>query len=1687
MRKQQFVNAGRRALALALTCVLALPIGIVTNTNAVEGRVIDSNYTKNVLWSTSFENSTNFKNSTLDTKGTDNVSQSLNTDIAGDLSYLINREKVSGSSAYNSGEVMLNLFDGSTSTKFLTTASPTEIIVKMKNDTRKVVKTYYLASANDEQNRDPAVWVLQGRNSDGEGWTQIDSRSGQTFSSRYQYNQYNLNNNTAYSQYRLYITGNYGNVSMTQLSEFVLATGEDTVIEESSGGMLTEIGVGPSEAWNQSSNKGWSGSYALECIGSHVGNGRAYSYNVIYDNLNISVSNNTNLRYIIFPAMSNGQVYDFEYTQMHFAVDLKFTDGTYLSSLGAVDQNGNIVSPQAQGDSRTLMTNQWNEIYSNIGKVAQGKTIQKILVAYDMSSHKNQDLSSFKTYFDDIEIYNQDTPVYTHLSDYVNILRGTNDSPGFSRGLTAPIVLTPQGFNFWAPATNYGSNEIYSYQSTNFKFMTISHEPSYWIGDRGTWQFMVNTSQNASSSSNYSTQNMNSAFSHDNEVAKAHYYKVAFGSNGGDAANSQMELTPTSHGAVVRFTYNNTSNKSVIFDCIRANGGLTYSGNTFTAYSDHTSNGSKRMYIYGEFSETPIATKQNGKNGIASFSSNVVTMKLATSYISYDQAKKNLQLEIGSDSFDTIYSKAQAEWDKQLSIVTDVKGATYEQLVTLYSCIYRLYAYPNIMSENTGTNSNPVWVYKSPYGNDGDAPESGLIYINNGFWDTYRTAWAGYTLFTPSKATDLLNGLVQHYLDQGWVPRWIAPGGTNSMVGTSSDVIFADAMSKGLEFDYVNAYKSALRNAATVSSNLTNGGRNKLEVSNFIGYAPGGGECFSWSMEGYINDYGIAMMAKKLAEESTNEIERANYFSEYIYYLNRAKNYTIMFDNSGLDATSKWLKGRNQDGGFTTGNYTNGAFDPFFWGSDYTETNAYNMSVSVPQDGVGIANLYGGADQLAEKLDTIFETEGIYNGYNAVNGVGGIHEQKEAREVKLGQYGHSNQPSHHIPYMYLYSSRPWETQKYVRDILDRCYVGASFGQGYIGDEDNGEMSAWYIFSALGFYPLVMGSDEFAIGSPLFDEATVNLEGGKTLVIKANNNSNENVYVDSMYVNGKEYNKTSIKYDEIINGGTIEFNMSSTPNKSWGTGEDNELSSITTGDNIPKAYVDFTDDADTSGTTGVTTLANLYDNTSSTETAVANSTTLMFTFNEAKAVRLLTLTSSASGRTPDKVVIYGDNGDGNWKTLGTFNDSGSLFFNIWGKYTRPFAISGDKIAKYSRYKVELTGTDAYLAEVEILGYEDDSILRSDLEKAIDAINKVDATNAYVVIADKVNSALANAEKVYNNIYSSDDMIVEAYQMIDEVVDIDTGILHTIDASHFEAENFDDKASAIVNDGNNIGGVKRNTWVKYDTVYFNGKAKNIKVNYAGQNSDAGGYVEVYLDKKVGEPIATIDLPTTGNGWGTYVTVSAQIEKEVTGLHNVYFVFKNDGTHTYVANVDWVEFEVEQISETEKINVEGFQYSTVLNGLRTISSVEPIINGREVVEFGNIYAIIEGDVTVEDMIVGSASPYVAQFTATEVGVATGKYTESDTAICYVMTMIGNGTTKEAYAQNYMVRAYAKLSDGSYVYSEVSDYSIFSVAKALYENKLMPSQEKHKYLYENIILKVDEDYIEVDYSWDDTIVGPW
>ncbi len=1527
-KKKQIFSYLASGLITASTIISACPINVL----AVEKR--DQLIQDEILWHTSFNDATGFLENTVDqTKGSENVEGFVPAEkIKGDITTSVLLSSVTGSSDFNNDERKIKLFDSDSGTKFLTNDNVPSVeqpvYVEFAFEQAQILDRYAIVSANDSPERDPKNWIFFG-SVDGENWVEIDSQNNQNFEKRFEKKEVIIENPTAYQYYKIEITANKGNDKLTQFADLLLGTGKDSS-EVQEPTMVTKISSGPSEAWNQKANTGWDDEYALEISGTHLGTEAAHSWNVLYKDLNITIDENTALSYLIFPGLVDSE-YDYNWTQMNMAVDLKFADGTYLSDAGIDDTNGNLLTPQGQGDSRTLVTNQWNKITARLGQYPslRGKVITEVLVAYDNKDNKADKDVDFKNYLDDIKIFEEALEDYddNNLAEYVNILRGTNDSPNFSRGLTVPLVTRPHGFNFWAPVTNSGDNKLYTYQQNGnigtLKHITVSHEPSYWVGDRGNWEYMVNTSIDPNGTGSIGANERAAKFSHENETAKAHYYGVEF--NEGNAQGAKLELSPTMHGSATRFTFNdNAKYHNVILDTVRGSDKklvLNEDRKSFTAQSNPNSNGMKTMYVYGEF-DTKWTSQRYGNSSqnsaILNFDDETtVEMKVATSFISYEQAKKNLELELNGKDYDDIYNEAREEWNDKLDVIT-VKGASHEQKVTLYSNLYRMFAYPNLLSENTGTNQEPVWQYKSTVSND---VKDGELYYNNGFWDTYHTTWAGYQLLTPSKYEEMLNGLVEHYNDGGWVPRWVAPGGTNSMVGTSSDVIFGDAAAKGANFELEDAYKSSLKNAAVANvENLTLGGRAELTTSIFRGYTTNStGEGFSWSMEGYINDYGISQMAQRLADEALeagdNEAAQT-YQDEADYYRNRALNYVKLFDGSSDDPTEKWFKGKNASGEWTSGD----SFDPIFWGGDYTETDAYNMTVTVPQDGNGLANLYGGPEALGKRMDTIFTTKGTYNGYNAVDGVGGIHEQREARDVKLGQYGHSNQPSHGIIYMYNYAKQPWKTQALVRDVLHRCYVGGDFGQGYIGDEDNGEMSGWQILSSLGFFPVNMGSGEFAIGSPLYDEATIHLENGKTMVIKANDNSDENVYIQSMTVNGEAYNSSFISSQILTDGGEIVFNMGSTPNKNWGI--DGEGTSITSGTEIPNPQEDLTVsnldikeefstniNKDTIIGNGITNIANLFDNNSNNAATFTEDTDLYYSFIRPVKVNMLTLTSTKNqqAEAPDSFVLYGSNDGEIWSELSSREN---IEFE-WGRYTRPF--SSDSTKGYQYYKLSLKGGTT-LSEVELIGYTNDysSIDKELLSKVIEAARAVDQSQMGEAVKQLLNEGIAVAQSVVDNADATQDEIVAQYTALQNILNRISNIRDGL--TKIEAETFDTSHSSIVNDGANIGGVKKNTWVGYKDVDFMVAPNQLEVRYSVQNSDgcSKGEIEVRLDSRDSEPLFTVGTTHTG-GWGNYVTTTVDIPEDVQeqfmGLHAVYFTFVGndsaDANKAYVANVDYFDF--------------------------------------------------------------------------------------------------------------------------------------------------------------------------------------
>ncbi|MFB9359484.1 GH92 family glycosyl hydrolase [Actinoplanes nipponensis] len=1187
----------------------------------------------------------------------------------------------------NGNEGRANLNDGDSATKWLVD-TPTSW-AQYTLDAPAEVVGYALTSANDAPERDPRDWTLQG-SADGSTWTTVDTRTGQTFAERFQTRTYTVADPGSFPIYRLSITG-HPSGDLTQLAELELA-GAD-VTPPPAGPMQSRTGPGPASSPTAKAGVGFTGLQAFQIAGRHTAEGRGHSTNQVFD-VDVAVTADTELSYLVLPELNRE---DLSNPATYTAVDLAFTDGTYLSDLRAVDQHGVVVSAAAQGASQTLYTAQWNKRTARIGEVAAGRTVDRILIAYDKPSGP----TTFRAWYDDIAL--AEVPASRpreHLAEYAETRRGTMSSGDFSRGNNFPATAVPHGFNFWTPVTNAGTTSwLYEYHRQNnaanrptLQAFSASHEPSPWMGDRQTFQVMPS---GATGVPDANRANRALAFGHENEVAKPYHYGVTF-DNG-----LRTEIAPADHAALLQFTFTGDSG-NLILDNVDSRSGLTIdaAGQAVSGWSDVNSGGLSagftRMFMYATV-DAPVTasgmlpTGNRPSTGYLKFDTTAdktVRMRIATSLISVEQARHNLDLEIAADAtLASVRDRARELWDAKMHTV-EVEGASEDQLVTLYSNLYRLFLYPNSGYENTGSNDEPVYRHtvQSAVTSPASTPTrtgapvvDGKVYVNNGFWDTYRTTWPAYSLLTPRQAGEMVDGFVQQFRDGGWISRWSSPGYANLMVGTSSDVAFADAYLKGVPgIDAETAYRAAVKNA-TVTPPNANVGRKGLAGAIFKGYTPRDvtGEAMSWAMDGYINDFGIANMAEALAAEGGPRARQ--YAEEAEYFRNRALNYVHMFDPS-VD----FFQGKSSAGGWRNPPET---YDPRVWGYDYTETDGWNMAFHVPQDGQGLANLYGGRDGLARKLDKFFatpETATFHGSYG-----GPIHEMYEARDVRMGQWGFSNQPSHHIPYMYDYAGRPDQAQRLVREATARLYLGSEIGQGYPGDEDNGEMSAWQVFSALGFYPLQMGRPAYAIGSPLFTRATVNLENGRKIVVNAPGNSRRNVYVQSLKVNGKAYGSTSLPHALLADGATLDFTMGPSPS-TWGTGRDAAPPSLTTGDAVANPLRDLTGPG-----RGTASAPALVDDTSTTQATFADG--WQYTFASAgEQASYYTLTSGpAAAGDPSSWTLKGSYDGTTWTTIDQRSDQK---FD-WRLQTRPFKIASP--GRYRHYRLE-AGPAGTLAEIELLG-------------------------------------------------------------------------------------------------------------------------------------------------------------------------------------------------------------------------------------------------------------------------------------------------------------------------------------------------------------------------------------------------
>ncbi|SEB41484.1 GH92 family glycosyl hydrolase [Microbacterium hydrocarbonoxydans] len=841
--------------------------------------------------------------------------------------------------------------------------------------------------------------------------------------------------------------------------------------------------------------------------------------------------------------------------------DVRGGEGTRLSGIGAVrDRYDVALTADTQFDARWSMPEQWNADTVALEPLQGGTATVEIVLGTDaLAAHPN--LPPVVTGFVQCVLEEQTASGEPRPVDRVDTRRGTHSGPRFSRGNTIPAVAVPHGFAFVTAATD-ASDTRWPYRPSihddpdgrRLEALQFSHQPSPWIGDRSVLQLMPFAGRPASERSTRRRW-----ITPGSERARPHEYAVEL--NGGLSAS----MTAASHTAAFRVTATDPeATVGFVIDQPTDEGLLRWtSPDRFEGWLPEGTEdwgNAPRGYFAGvvrrprsdagadatDASRTHGMLDDDGRGRVAGHVSGrgSLEVRVAVSFLSVEQARRSLELEAPEDvTYDDLRSRAAAAWDRVLSRVSIPalppsqapfrRLADEEHRARIAAALHRMHLYPNTAAEESGTAAHPrprfadVYTARLPFGEEmTSAPiVDGELVVNNGYWDTYRTEWPALALLDPALTGRLLDGQLAQYRRGGWMARWSAPGYVDSMVGTSSDQIFADAARWGVRFDRTAAFESGWRNACEPGPDALRG-RKGIARGRFTGYIPlEVPEGMSWSIENAVSDAALGRFAAQLAEDAESESDAARFRSFARYFANRALSYRTLFD-----AESGFFRGRDSAGAFAED------FDPRVWGGDNVETNAWGMSVGIVHDGAGLAELHGGPEGLGRHLDALFaEPETADERFGGAYGTV-IHEQREARALRSGMCAISNQPAHHIPFMYAFTDRPWRTGEIVHDLAGRLFAGAHIGQGFPGDEDNGEMSAWWLWAALGLYPLELASGVLRIGSPLFDDIRVQRGDGRSLRIRSRRSSDPAASVlQAAALNGVSLTSADLAVDALLVG------------------------------------------------------------------------------------------------------------------------------------------------------------------------------------------------------------------------------------------------------------------------------------------------------------------------------------------------------------------------------------------------------------------------------------------------------------------------------------------------------------------------------------------------------------------------
>lgn len=720
--------------------------------------------------------------------------------------------------------------------------------------------------------------------------------------------------------------------------------------------------------------------------------------------------------------------------------------------------------------------------------------------------------------------------------DYVSTLVGTHSSYKLSTGNTYPAIALPWGMNFWTPQTGkMGDGWAYTYDADRIRGFKETHQPSPWINDYGQVALMPVTGAPV-----FDEDKRASWFSHKAETATPYYYKVYLADH-----DVTTEITPTERAAYFRFTFPDSEHSYVVVDGFDQGSYMKVipSENKIVGYTTKNSGGvpeNFKNYFVMEFSKpftytatvsdstidtSKLEVKTDHAGAIVGFATRrgeQVLVRVASSFISPEQAEANLK-ELGQRSFEEVKQAGRQRWNEVLGRI-EVKDDNLDNLRTFYSCLYRSVLFPRSFYE-IGADGKPV--HYSPY-NGQVLP--GYMFTDTGFWDTFRCLFPLLNLLYPSVNEKIQAGLVCAYNESGFLPEWASPGHRGCMVGNNSASVVADAYLKGLRgYDIETLWKAVVHGANSVHPTVSSTGRLGYEYYNKLGYVPYDvkiNESAARTLEYAYDDWCIYQLGLKLGK-SKKELKP---------FARRALNYRNLFDK-----TYKLMRGRNQDGSFQS------PFNPLKWGDAFTEGNSWHYTWSVFHDPQGLIDLMGGREMFCHMLDSVFSVPPVFDEsyYGQV-----IHEIREMQIMNMGNYAHGNQPIQHMIYLYDYAGEPWKAQYWLRQVMDRMYNAQP--DGYCGDEDNGQTSAWYVFSALGFYPVCPGTDQYVLGAPLFKQAVLHLENGKTVTIDAPANSKDNFYVGRLTVDGKDYQKNYLTHSQLLDGAQINFDMVAQPNKQRAT-------------------------------------------------------------------------------------------------------------------------------------------------------------------------------------------------------------------------------------------------------------------------------------------------------------------------------------------------------------------------------------------------------------------------------------------------------------------------------------------------------------------------------------------------------